>query len=69
MVTICWSKAYPGVVELVCDDSGKVVDLKLVKEDERQPTTDDQGLEVEEGVVIKNGNCEEQLIDCESESG
>jgi hypothetical protein len=30
MVVICWSKAYPGVVELVCDDSGKVVDLKLV---------------------------------------
>jgi hypothetical protein len=35
MVVICWSRAYPGVVELVCDDSGKVVDLKLVSEDER----------------------------------
>jgi hypothetical protein len=73
MVVICWSKAYPGVVELVKDEQGKVIDLKLVEEasplSEPQPTADDQGLEVEEGVVVKNGNCEEQLIDCDSESG
>jgi hypothetical protein len=69
MVVICWSKAYPGVVELVCDDSGKVVDLKLVKEDERQPMNDDPSLEGEEGVVVKDCNCDDQVIDCESESG
>ena len=73
MVVICWSRAFPGIVELVKDEEGKVTDLKLVEEaepfSELQPTTDDQGLEVEEGVVVKNENCEGQLIDCDSDSG
>jgi hypothetical protein len=72
-MVICWSRAFPGIVELVKDEQGKVIDLKLVEEakplSELQPTTDDQGLEVEEGVVVKNENCEGQLIDCDSESG
>ena len=72
MVVICWSRAFPGIVELVKDEQGNVIDLKLVEEaeplSEPQPTADDQGLEVEEGVVVKNGNCEGQLIDCDSES-
>jgi hypothetical protein len=73
MVVICWSRAFPGIVELVKDEQGKVIDLKLVEEAEPlfepQPTADDQELEVEEGVVVKNENCEGQLIDCDSESG
>jgi hypothetical protein len=72
-MVICWSRAFPGIVELVKDEQGKVIDLKLVEEvtplSELQPTADDQGLEVEEGVVVKNENCEGQLIDCDSESG
>jgi hypothetical protein len=72
-MVICWSRAFPGIVELVKDEQGNVIDLKLVEEasplSELQPTTDDQGLEVGEGVIVKNGNCEEQLIDCDSESG
>jgi hypothetical protein len=72
-MVICWSRAFPGIVELVKDEQGKVIDLKLVEEakplSELQPTTDDLWLEVEEGVVVKNENCEGQLIDCDSESG
>jgi hypothetical protein len=72
-MVICWSRAFPGIVELVKDEQGKVIDLKLVEEAEPlfepQPTADDQELEVEEGVVVKNENCEGQLIDCDSESG
>jgi len=72
-MVICWSRAFPGIVELVKDEEGKVIDLKLVESaeplSEPQPTTDDPWLEVEEGVVVKNGNCEGQLIDCDSESG
>jgi len=55
-MVICWSRAFPGIVELVKDEQGKVIDLKLVEEaeplSELQPTTDDQGLEVGEGVVV-----------------
>jgi len=73
MVVICWSRAFPGIVELVKDEQGKVIDLKLVEEasppSRPQPMNDDPWLEVEEGVVVKNGNCEGQLIDCDSESG
>jgi hypothetical protein len=73
MMVICWSKAYPGVVELVKDEQGTVIDLKLVEsaapQHERQPMNDDQELEVQEGVVVKDCNCDGQLIDCESESG
>jgi hypothetical protein len=72
-MVICWSRAFPGIVELVKDEQGEVIDLKLVEEVEPlfepQPTADDLWLEVEEGVVVKNGNCEGQLIDCDSESG
>jgi hypothetical protein len=72
-MVICWSKAFPGIVELVKDEEGKVIDLKLVEEasppSRPQPMNDDPWLEVEEGVVVKNGNCEGQLIDCDSESG
>jgi hypothetical protein len=42
-MVICWSKAFPGIVELVKDEQGKVIDLKLVQEvtpsSELQPTT------------------------------
>jgi hypothetical protein len=58
MVVICWSRAFPGIVELVKDEQGKVIDLKLVEEaeplSELQPTTDDQVLEVGESVKFKN---------------
>jgi len=72
-MVICWSRAFPGIVELVKDEQGNVIDLKLVEEasplSRPQPMNDDPWLEVEEGVVVKNGNCEGQLIDCDSESG
>ncbi len=72
-MVICWSRAFPGIVELVKDEQGEVIDLKLVEEasppSRPQPMNDDPWLEVEEGVVVKNGNCEGQLIDCDSESG
>jgi len=72
-MVICWSRAFPGIVELVKDEQGNVIDLKLVEEasppSRPQPMNDDPWLEVEEGVVVKNENCEGQLIDCDSESG
>jgi hypothetical protein len=33
-MVICWSRAFPGIVELVKDEQGKVIDLKLVEEAE-----------------------------------
>jgi hypothetical protein len=58
MMVICWSKAFPESVELVKDEQGTVIDLKLVEsaapQHERQPTTDDQVLEVGEEVKFKN---------------
>ena len=57
-MVICWSRAFPGIVELVKDEQEKVIDLKLVEEasslSEPQPTTDDQVLEVGESVKFKN---------------
>jgi hypothetical protein len=32
-IAISWSRAYPGIVELVKDENGKVIDLKLVEEE------------------------------------
>ena len=64
-MVICWSRAFPGIVELVKDEQEKVIDLKLVEDaeplSEPQPTTDDQGLEVQglevgESVKFKNSS-------------